>query len=31
MGGDAPLIANILTAQVVCAAVTIPLVLDLIL
>jgi predicted permease len=27
MGGDAPLIANILTVQVVCAAVTIPLVL----
>lgn len=27
MGGDAPLIANILTAQVVCAAVTIPLIL----
>jgi predicted permease len=27
MGGDAPLIANILTAQVICAAVTIPLVL----
>jgi predicted permease len=27
MGGDAPLVANILTAQVVCAAVTIPLVL----
>jgi malonate transporter len=30
MGGDAPLVANILTAQVVCAAVTIPLVLTLI-
>lgn len=27
MGGDAPLVANILTAQVICAAVTIPLVL----
>jgi malonate transporter and related proteins len=27
MGGDAPLVANILTAQVVCAAVTIPLIL----
>jgi predicted permease len=30
MNGDAPLIANILTAQVVCAAVTIPLILTLI-
>jgi predicted permease len=30
MGGDAPLIANILTAQVVCAAVTIPLILALV-
>lgn len=30
MGGDAPLVANILTAQVICAAVTIPLVLALI-
>jgi predicted permease len=27
MGGDAPLIANILTAQVICAAITIPLIL----
>jgi malonate transporter len=29
MGGDAPLVANILTAQVVCAAITIPLILAL--
>jgi malonate transporter len=29
MGGDAPLVANILTAQVVCAAATIPLILAL--
>lgn len=29
MGGDAPLVANILTAQVICAALTIPLVLTL--
>jgi hypothetical protein len=29
MGGDAPLVANILTSQVICAAVTIPLVLTL--
>lgn len=30
MGGDAPLIANVLTAQVICAAVTIPLILALV-
>jgi predicted permease len=30
MGGDAPLVANILTSQVICAAVTIPLILALI-
>jgi len=29
MGGDAPLVANILTAQVICAAITIPLILTL--
>jgi predicted permease len=29
MGGDAPMIASILTLQVICAAVTIPLVLSL--
>lgn len=29
MGGDAPMVANILTAQVICAAITIPLVLAL--